>query len=458
MKVIIYCLKLYVLCLWLTGCNKKEFLDEKPDSDLFVPTTLEDCQALLDNEADLGITPVLGELSADNFYLLPPLWWAISTKERNAYIWAPDIYVGEGRVSDWNAPYEQVLYANVVLVALEDIPVTPENEQQWNNLKGAALFIRAYAFYNLAQVFALPYNQASANADLGIPLKLTPNVDETIKRSTVEETYSQILNDLQEAQTLLFNEITSHRNRPNKPAALALLARVYVSMRQYENAGKYADSSLQLYNQLIDYNTKDAVALRFFERTNEETMYQSRFVETNVLKSSPATRDCIVDSTLYSSYSANDLRRSMFFSNNAGKINFKGHYSASITGFTGLATDEMYLVRAECRARANNVAGAMDDLNTLLQQRWKAGTFIPYTATSQAQALETILMERRKEMPCRGVRWTDIRRLNLEHPAIVLKRNINGQNYDLPANSRSYALPIPPDAILLGNYEQNERD
>ncbi|WP_205512345.1 RagB/SusD family nutrient uptake outer membrane protein [Longitalea arenae] len=458
MKVRIHYLKLCVLCLWLLGCNKKEFLDEKPDSDLFVPTTLEDCQTLLDNEIILGVTPTLGELSSDNLYLLPALWQSITTKERNAYIWAPDIYMDEGRVADWNAPYEQVLYANVVLDALDDIPEMPGNEQQRNTIKGAALFIRAYAFYNLVQVFALPYNPETAKSDLGIPLKLTPNVDESIQRSTVEETYSRMLNDLLEAQTLLPPDVTNYRNRPNKPAALAQLARVYLSMRQYDKAGAYADSSLRLYNKLIDYNTRDAATLRFFERTNDETIYQSRFVETNVLKSTSTTRDCMVDSILYSSYSANDLRRSMFYVNNAGRINFKGYYSGSLIAFTGLATDEIYLMRAECRARAGHVAEAMDDLNILLQKRWKTGTFIPYTASTASEALDIILLERRKELPCRGVRWTDIRRLNLENAGITPKRRINGQEYVLPVNSRLYALPLPPDALQLGNYEQNDRE
>ena len=149
----------------------------------------------------------------------------------------PDIYQGEGNIGDWNIPYEQVLYANVVLDGLKNVAVTAVNGQQWNSMKGSALFIRAYAFYNLAQVFALPYNPATANEHLGIPLKLTPNVDESIKRSTLEQTYKQILNDLLTAKDLLPEAVSyNNRNRPNKPAALAQLARVYLSMRQYDKA------------------------------------------------------------------------------------------------------------------------------------------------------------------------------------------------------------------------------
>jgi hypothetical protein len=153
----------------------------------------------------------------------------------------------------------------------------------------------------------------------------------------------------------------------------------------------------------------------------------------------------------------NDLRRTLFFLANPGRINFKGSYTGAIFAFTGLATDETYLIRAECRARGEDITGAMADLNTLLLQRWKTGTFVPFTASTQEQALNTILFERRKEMPCRGVRWTDIRRLNLENANIKPQRNLNNQDFELPVNSPLYALPIPPDAFVMGQYEQNER-
>jgi starch-binding outer membrane protein, SusD/RagB family len=448
---------IFILCLGLFSCNKKEFLDEKPRSDLFVPTTLEDFQALLDNDVAMNLTPVLGELSADNYYILQSSWAPLTTKEKNAYTWEKDTYGGEGKVVDWNTPYEQVLYTNVVLDGLKNVARTAENQQRWNTVKGGALFMRAYAFYNLAQVFALPYNAATANTDLGIPLKLSPNVDEKIQRSTLEQTYTQILKDLLEAKTLLPDTISSLRIRPNKPAAFAQLARVYLSMRQYDNAGTYADSSLQLYNALIDYNYRDANSTRPFDKLNIETMYQSKFVETNVLKGISGSG--LVDTNLYNSYSPNDLRRTLFFYTTPfGRINFKGSYTGLITSFSGLATDETYLIRAECRARAKDVTRAMNDLNTLLQQRWKTGSFVPFTATTWQEALDTILIQRRKELPCRGVRWTDIRRLNLETPNIKPVRFINNLPYDLPVNSSRYALPIPPDAQQLGNYIQNERE
>ncbi|WP_158085276.1 RagB/SusD family nutrient uptake outer membrane protein [Niastella vici] len=434
-------------------------MDERPNSDVFVPTTLEDFQALLDNEIALSVTPTLGELSADNYYLTADFWkQTIIPKEHNAYIWAEKVFEGESTVEDWNAPYKQVLYANVILDGLKKVPVTSGNLQQWNNMKGSALFIRAYAFYNLAQVFALPYNATTAGNDLGIPLKLTPNVDEVVHRSKLDETYAQILADLLEAKDLLPAEVSyAYRNRPNKPAAFAQLARVYVSMRLYDKAGAYADSCLHLKDTLMDYNNfKDLFTLRPFDKYNPETLYQTKFIETGVLKAGSLTRGCFVDTILYRSYSPNDLRRSLFYQGNSFYANMKGGYTGTLLFFTGLATDEMYLVRAECRARAGDMEGAQKDLNYLLQRRYQTGTFIPYT-TSTPNLQDTILNERRKEMPFRGVRWTDIRRLNMEDPNITPMRILDGLPYTLPVNSPKYALPIPPDAMSTGHYIQNER-
>ncbi|HEY8898296.1 MAG TPA: RagB/SusD family nutrient uptake outer membrane protein, partial [Niastella sp.] len=395
-----------------------------------------------------------------NYYINPTsnVWQLLNTKEQNAYIWARDIYKGVGNVADWNGPYQQVLYANVVLDALMDLKATPGNQQQWNNLEGAAYFIRAYAFYNLSQVFALPYD-ATTKDSLGIPLKLTPNVDEIIKRATIEETYSQIISDLKQAKDLLQDDVPlSNRNRPSKPAALAMLARVYVSMRQYDNAMAYADSSLRMYAALMDFNTKDTNSQRPFDRFNAETLYQSKFVETNVLKAGSATRDyCIVDSLLYKSYAPNDLRRLIFYTTIAGNVNLKGSYNGTTFAFTGLATDELFLIRAEGRARSGDITGALNDLNTLLVQRFKTGTFVPYTATTAGQALALVLAERRKELAFRGLRWTDLRRFNIEGIGYTLQRKINNRVYELYVNSPLYVLPIPQDVIDFNHIQQNTR-
>ena len=68
-----------------------------------------------------------------------------------------------------------------------------------------------------------------------------------------------------------------------------------------------------------------------------------------------------------------------------------------------------------------------------------------------------ILLERRKELLMRGLRWMDLKRLNMEGAAITLTRTVNGQVYTLPPNDLRYALPIPEDVIAISGMQQNPR-
>lgn len=457
---IIFWILCLVILLPIGSCNKTDFLEARPDSDLFIPSTLEDCQALLDNEIVMSSTPVLGELSADNFYLPFEFWNTLNTKERNAYVWQSNTFEGlNGNISDWNEPYKQVFYANVILESLPTIEMNTGNEAKWKAIKGAALFARAHAFHQVAQVFAPVYSSTDAHTKMGIPIRLTPGVDEKSVRSNLQETYGRITSDLHEASGLLPAAIPfNNRNRSSRPATFALLARVYLSMDNYGLAKAYADSCLQLHNVLIKYDTLNASINSPFNKFNVETIYQSKFTNTNVLRAL-AVRDCIVDSALYDSYATHDLRRVIFFRphSSTGKIIPKASYSGSNQLFTGLATDEVYLVRAECLARLGHIQEAMKDLNHLLYNRWEEGYFIPLTAQTQEEALQIILGERRKELPFRGLRWNDLRRLSKSADRLTLRRDKLDKPYILPSGDLRFTLLFPPDVINLSGMPQNPR-
>src|SRR5882724_9053792 len=128
MKQLSWTMLIAGMCLW-AGCNKKDYLNARPASDLFVPGTLDNFQELLDKDVVMNETPVLGELCSDNYYLLNTFWLSLTIKEHNAYIWAPDVYQGIGNVGDWNTPYQAVFYANVVLDGIDKIAVTGSNQQ-----------------------------------------------------------------------------------------------------------------------------------------------------------------------------------------------------------------------------------------------------------------------------------------------------------------------------------------
>jgi starch-binding outer membrane protein, SusD/RagB family len=446
---------LIILC---SGCRKKERLNERPVSTLRTPGTLEDLQMLLENNTVFNTSPEMGDLSADNYYLPPASLQTASYIERNTYTWSKDIFMGMGGIADWINPYQQVYYSNVILKTLTTISKNTVNAAQWNTVKGAALFLRGHAFYDLAQLFTLPYDEQLAVSDPGLPLRLTDDVLEASVRSTIKETYDRILADVTEAKDLLDNDVDPlHPNRPSRPAAMALLSRIYMSMGNYDRAGAYADSCLKLYNKLLDYNILNSNSISPFRTTNPEILFYSEIKKTSILLAFVA-RSTIVDSTLYASYATNDLRRSLYFIfNNDGQPTIRSSYTGTIYLYSGLATDEMYLTRAECFARVGNTSAALHDLNTLLKSRYKQGTFVDTTAVNAEHALQIILCERRKELPFRNTRWTDLRRLNKDGMDIHLKRIVNDVKYELPPNDKRYALPIPPDVIIMSGMQQNPR-
>lgn len=448
-------------CLLFISCNKTEFLGEKPRTDIVVPTKLPELLALLDNDLSIfGVTPPLGEQSSDDHYLTTDYWLARTPIDRNTYVWAQDIFEGQGNINDWNLQYQQVFYANQILYALDGIERNSSNQEEWDNIKGNALFFRAFAFFNVAQIFAPVYDNATANTDLGIPLRLKPDVTAPTIRATVKETYDQIIKDLNEAKDLLPTSIPlNNRNRASKPAVFAMLARVYLSMRSYSDAKMAAHSALQLYSSLIDYNTISTTLNLPFDRNNIETIFQSRFSPSTPLRAQLGQAN--VDSFLYASYDLNDLRRSIYFRTSGTFIRIKGGYSGQINPFSGLATDELFLILAECEARENNVTDAMKNLNDLLRTRWKkvsgVSTYLDMSAANAGDALSKVLIERRKELVWRGIRFTDLRRLNKEGANIVLTRVVNGQTYTLAPDSPRYVLPIPPDVIAISGIQQNPR-
>ncbi len=469
-----YALSILALAVCWQACSKKAFLDAKPTTNLLVPTQLSDFQALLDNTSVFGFVPTLGEASADNYFFASYTYWNNrDTREKNAYIWAPDIFDGQGGQLDWNTPYQQVYYANVVLDGLGSKP-EQDSVAVWEALEGSALFLRAFAFYNVAQVFAPVYDQGTSAVDSGIPLRLHSDINLLSRRATVAQTYQQIINDLDSAEMFLPTIVpNSYRNRPGRIAAQALLARVYLSMRNYQMARAYADSALQFYDSLLDYNGLDSSLLTSpFSALNAEVLYQASFLGYGQFTSvvypmvlygfSSSTR---IDTILIRSYDPNDLRRNYYYRYNppsASSLRFS--YNGSQYPFGGLATDELYLIRAECAARALDGASAMKDINTLLAKRWRAGTFTSYsTAVSAQEALDTVLVERRKELAFRGLRWTDLRRFNADGAGITLTRSLTDSNniphtYSLLPNSDLWVLPIPPDVISLGEISQNPRN
>jgi tetratricopeptide (TPR) repeat protein len=444
-----------ILLVMITGCKK--YLDAKPNKALAVITSLRDIQALLDyyvvmNQGkDAGGS---GEVSADDYYLLSlpsQDFTTLAAGYKNQYTWEKDHLFDELLIDDWTTVHQILKVANTVLDNIGNVEITANNANDWNNAKGQAFFYRAKSFLQVALQWAPAYDKTTAATDLGIPLRLTSDFNIPSVRSTVQETYDRIIADFKEAISLLpINQVKV--TRPTKTATYAFLARTYLAMREYDSCFRYATLAFQLNNTLVDYNTIDSNVLKGlvpFQQFFPEVLFESSMFTPAPLVNSKAK----IDSFLRQSYSANDWRKFAFIN---AAFGFKGSYTN--TGlFGGIATDEVYLMRAECYARQGDATAAMKDLNDLLRKRWRTSTYVDQTASSPADALNKILVERRKELLMRGLRWMDLKRLNKDGANITLRRLMNGQSYTLPPNDLRYALAIPEDVILLTGMPQNPR-
>lgn len=446
------------------SCQKQnDWLDAKRQRADIVPTSLEDFQAILDNSIIYSGFPTIGQMGADNYYYPDDNIGVISIIERNSYIWAKDIFEDEPSV-DYTHCYTIVGYTNIVLEGLEHIKTDASTLDRYNNTKGQALFFRSNMFLELASVFCKPFNEATAATDLGICVRTKSNINEIVPRSSVQRTYDQIINDLRLAVVLL-PTIQSHKTRPSRVAAFGLLAKTYLLTGNFVSAKQYADSTLKYMNGLLDFNSS-AISIskpyRFpdFLSGNDEIIFYAYGFGNSAAIPNESFNYAFIDSALYDSYDDNDLRKTYFYHvTSSGKPKFRGTYAGIGRNFSGIATNEIYLIRAECNARLNSLTEATSDLNFLVGKRFRTGSYLPFHTTNADTALTRILEERRKELPFTGqIRWQDLRRLNTDSRfAKTLIRKINGITYQLLPNDKKYVYPFPKNEIQHAGIQQNER-
>ena len=453
----IYILMLLSVAVSLSSCKK--FLEEKPSKNLRIVSSLQDAQALLDyytqlNQSDLAA----GEISADDYYLSLEKYNQVEENFQRMYSWEKDHLFAE-EFNDWGNLYAAVYRANTALEVSSSVARTSQNAQNWDNVKGQALFFRSWFLLQGLQIWASPYQQSTAASDPGIPLRGSTDFNLPSTRASLKQAYGQLESDLLEASTLLPSSQPG-LTRPSKAAGLALRARLYLYKGDYALCQKYAEQALSLHSTLLDYSTLNAQSEYPIAPLNIEILFESYMSAPGLLYNTSAA----ISQELLSSYAQGDLRRSIFFKANPdGSASFYGSYEGSALFFTGISTAELYLSKAEAAARLGNRQQALKSLDELLSHRWAkdpvtgATLHQPTQASSDQQALEIILQERRKELVMRGMRWADIKRLNLQGAQIALERNIGDRKVTLPASDLRFQLPIPEDVIRSSGIPQNPR-
>lgn len=430
------------------------FLDAKPDRSLAIPDNVRDLQALLDYE-DRSILyyPAAGDIAADYYFLKEVDWLSRNIDVRNTYIWAGN----EQNRQDWTYNYQRIFYSNVVLDEIDAAKLGSMTEADRKEVKGRAHFLRGYTYFHLAQLYSPYYALSDEDSEYGLPLKLKSDINELVSRSTVKETYEQIIYDLSQAAELL-PERTTIPTRPSKAAAYAALAKLYLILEDYEQALVNAKYCLDGTHELMDYNTIEPDPHLPFDAFNPEVIFHGVTLATSgALVLSVA----YVDSTMFEKYQDGDLRKSLFFRQESdGYYRFIGSYEGSIYSlYGGIAVDEVYLIKAESESRLGLDNVALETMNTLLLTRWTHDEFSPLTNMSGEELLGFILEEREKQLLFRGgIRWSDLRRLNRDSRfARTLKRKIGDVVYELPPNDLRYTFLLPFDVVEISGIKQNPR-
>ncbi len=436
--------------LLLFGCSK--FLDEKPDAALSVPETLEDLDQLMHNESPINRSfPSLMESGSDDYYVKSNVLKSRNEAEQLVYSWT--ISLERTDLASWNSPYNAIMIANIVLEGLDRIKGGSVEER--DRIRGEALFARAFAFYYLAQIFCLPYDAQNKSNDLGLPLRTSSDFAVTFERATMGETYDFIITDLSQAIRLL-PEKARFKSWPSKAAANALMARLYLVMGNYKKSNEFATNALSYNKTLLDYNTINKELKIPFAVGHDEIIYYA-FCSNGYLL---AANRSFVPKELYFLYHEDDLRKELFFTvGGTGDILFKGNYDG-VGGsyFAGMAIDELYLIRAECEIREGETERGLTFLNTLLRSRFKKGSYTEIKNLNGEQALDLVLLERRKELLRRGVRWTDLRRLAGGDSTIRYRKADDGEQnteYKFELKKASYVYPIPEKILNMYPYRQN---
>ena len=143
----------------------------------------------------------------------------------------------------WNDMYKMILRCNVVLDRIETVNM---DENLKNRFKGEVSFLRGLTYFYLVQIFG------------GVPLVTTEiSVQESYEygRESVDDVYSQIISDLKNAESWLPENYSKENiGRATSGAAQGILAKVYLTRKEYDNAKIYLEKVMSKgYKLLPDY-------------------------------------------------------------------------------------------------------------------------------------------------------------------------------------------------------------
>ncbi|MDB5229277.1 MAG: RagB/SusD family nutrient uptake outer membrane protein [Chitinophagaceae bacterium] len=439
----------------LTSCHR-DLLDPSPQTSISDATAFDQPYRVANQVLSLysalkgggfyaGRVLVYGDIKGEDFLLEDPnlvtgadVWTLNPTNSATAV------------VGLWSSAYSVINQCNLFIDGMNSKGTSVVGAAAGNNYIAEARLIRALSYLNLLQFYARPYADGNGSKP-GVPLRLTGlkgSGFSDLARSSVAEVYTQILADLDFAETnlplnyatALLNTTRAHRN-----TAIALKTRVYLNMQKYDKVITEANkivSTTAPFTATTGVNhslAADITTVFKTPYTSSESIFSLPFSSTS--GDIPGTQNGLqsyyypVASGLGAIYSLNpagiigntgisatDKRRSFIFTAttgaNAGKKYLNKYPTATPADYTPVIRySEVLLNLAEALARTSTTVVDVRALALLNAVRQRSDPSTTIVAATQQALIDAIMTERRIEFLGEGLRNNDLMRLLQTIPA-----------------------------------------
>lgn len=435
------------------SCNN--YLDILPKGDK-IPTTLLDFEAMLRDEYGNQRVAAGNSLNLlnDRYQTTANLNYSPLIKAN--YMWdqnANRIELNNSDETTYYASYASISTSNLLI---ENVPTsTDATEKEKAEVIAYAKVLRAMNYYNLVNYYADTYNKGDASSKLGVPVITSAVINAPSKQLTIQGVYDFILQDVEDAIPNLPKEAPTPLHA-NLGTAYAFLARVYLQLSDYDNSLKYTNLALDQNDKIYDWveyynNNKEQIEMEdSYTTTPSPTNYY--YIENYVFRHGQ-------DSYSSTEFPISIERRAQFEDGDARAaarwkirtIGAETYYVSTTRGFFnqgGITTTEVYLIKAECLARAGYYQDAMDVLDKVREKRILPEKYQKRVANTEKEAIEYIRKTKNNEMILTLIPFTDARRYNMDAEyAITLTKEVENVNYSLSPNSYMWTMPFPMGAI-----------
>lgn len=373
----------------------------------------------------------------------------------------------------WKQHYKAIYLANV---AITRIPPIVMDETIKARLLNEAKFLRGLLYFNLVRMFG------------NIPMPLTDVESTTPDASTVDDIYTQIIADLNDATNLPAQQ-PEGRGKATSGAAHALLAKVYLTRQQYANCiteceAVIASGQYDLFDNFADIykienrGLNEAIfSVGFGTDGGTLIFWEVSQMHVRLLAPELATAGITTNTlgwtgpsnALVASYDPTDERKNVTVFNQfnetvrgtAYNVPFSHYYfrkywdvtveaefttAESNNDFPVIRYADVLLMYAEALNETGQAVAAHDALNEV---RNRAG-LDDLSGLSPDAFLDAVLEERKRELAAEGHRWFDLVRTGkLEEIVSAAKPGVSPQ-------ARHYLFPIPQrERDLNPNLPQN---